>query len=184
MKRILSLVGMAVAMLFSVNSADAAITCGVDAFNFLAPAGGGSCSGQLNTTTPFNVDTQLNLSGAPGFVVNFKLTGDNLPPTVGFSELLFDVFFDDGFNTPLGSPVTNIPVNTSVARYLVSADGPYLIHVHGQALTSATTSFSVAVSASVVPIPGALLLFGSGLAALGLTGRAGRRSQKKAGATA
>jgi len=87
--------------------------------------------------------------------------------TCGITDLM--VTFNDGVNSPFNYNIADFPVT-----FLLAA-GTYDFTISGHTKTDGG-AFDVKLSA--VPIPGAALLFGSGLAFLGLSGR--RRFKKAA----
>ena len=171
MKRILTLLSVAVTLLFAANSANAAPLGLADlspASPSYSPAGGiGVSAGPIDDTL------LLNLSGAPAFLVSIAGSGSFIGST-GIQALHIDL---DGFPS---TDTTNGSAHRAdiVNHYLVAGAG-YIIHITGLAGTTGG-SYSLVVNASALPVPGAFLLFGSGLAALGFAGRAGRKARKTA----
>jgi len=182
MKRIIVLFGLAIIVALAPSGANAV------AIN-ISPSGTlfGSGGNVFSTPGAVSDDYTLNLTDAPAFLISitgtssFSATTPGVPTGAsGIPDLTISIL-DIGGAPVLTNSINSISLpHTAFANifsyYLVSGSG-YTIHVGG---TRGTTggSYSFDLNAQALPVPGAFLLFGSGLAALGFAGRAGRKARK------
>ena len=174
MKRILGILSMAMAMLFAVSGANAAPVI----FN-QSPGDLDFAGSAVYTDGALPHSWQLNLSGFSG-PVGLLLAYSTQNVWQNFGVQLCDT--DNCSNPAIGSlSGIDYPDLTLLAGGLTN--GTYYMVFNGT-LINPNSHWSYSLQGAVTPIPGALLLFGSGLAALGAAGRVGRRSRKKSSVTA
>jgi len=125
----------------------------------------------------FNLATSSKLVASVGELpltsASWQLTnapvGLELFKVVGLSETVVA----GGAFTP---SVVGPPAKPETLTYANLSTGEYVLEVLGSIKHVGTTSLSGSIKVSTVPVPGALVLFGSGLAALGAVGARRRKS--------
>ena len=192
MKQILGILSLTAMLVLAANRSDAAV---LSPITIASPGPLVVHTGNLSVPDgPFDDYFRLYLGSDNLFDVTISATSTIIRDkdsnvTSGIPDLAIELSF------PLGTQVAASPSpagtdgTATITNFLLDQPSTallcpncYEIHVFGNAVNSG--AYDLTVSASVVPVPGAFLLFGSGLAALGFAGRVGRRSQKKADATA
>ncbi|HKJ72604.1 MAG TPA: hypothetical protein VKA19_00680 [Alphaproteobacteria bacterium] len=179
MRRLTTAFGIAIAMLWTANAANAAILSSItlNTAGSLSASGGNSYT-SLPTPGTFEDIADLYLVGAPNFSLGITASS-SLNGVKGFSDIAVQLF--DPSDSLVASGTLSSSGNVYFSRIenflaLGTNVNPYEIHITGTNENGGSYQFSV--GASVVPIPGAALLFGSGLAALGFAGRFNRRKVK------
>ncbi len=136
----------------------------------------GSGGDSFVTSGFFADDISLYLSGAPKFRVN-ATASSTVDGGSGIPDIKIQLFDPSDALVASGTLLTalNVHSSTILGGVLLSSTGPspaspYRIHVTGTNGPDGG-SYQYSVSASVVPIPAAALLFGSGLALLGFASR-------------
>ena len=174
----------AAAMLVSASAANAApVPLSVD----LISPGVLSGSGGDNFGGPgfFTDDIFLYLSGAPNFVVN-ATASSTVNGGSGIPDIQVQIFDPSSALVATGTLLTalNVHSSTILGGVLLNETGlspatPYTIRVTGtNGPNGGAYQYSISAEVSAVPIPGAVLLFGSGLAFSG-SPRAGRSSSRR-----
>ena len=177
MKRALGALAAAAVMLVSASAANAAP---VPLSVALISPGVLSGSGGDNFGVPgfFTDNIFLYLSGAPHFVVNATATS-TVNGGSGIPDIKVEIFDPSSALVATGTLLTalNVYSSTILGGVLLHQTGlapatPYTIRVTGTAgQNGGAYQYSIAAVEAVVPVPGAVLLFGSGLAFLGFAAR-------------
>ena len=175
MKRTLGVLAGAAVMLTVASAGNAAPVPMSILLSVPSPLSG-SGGDSFVTGGPFADDISLYLSGAPKFRVN-STASSTVNGGSGIPDIKIELF--DPFDALVASgtllTASNVHSSTILGGVLLTSTGPspatpYRIHVTG---TNGPDGglYQYSVSASVVPIPAAALLFGSGLAFLGFARR-------------
>ncbi len=180
MRRLITAFGIAIAMLWTANAASAAILSPItlDAGGTLSGSGGNN----FVAGGTFSDTANLYLLGAPNFSIDITASS-SVNGKSGIPDLLVRLY--DPLSSLIASGTASSAGNvyfSIISNAIGSFTGPSPATPY-QIVLSGTNgdeggSYQFSVAASVVPIPGAALLFGSGLAALGFAGRFNRRKVK------
>jgi hypothetical protein len=178
MKRILGVLAAAAVMLTAASAANAApfpMSILLSSPSPLSGSGGDTFA----TSGSFADDISLYLSGAPAFLVN-ATASSTVNGGSGIPDIKIQLFDPIDVLVASGTLLTALNVHSSTilgGGVLLTSTGPspatpYRIHVTGtNGPDGGSYQYSVSATASVVPIPAAALLFGSGLAFLGFAAR-------------